>query len=378
MNCLSAGSGGAVSYIRNLLPELNRLFEESSNGHRLIVLGHQSQKHLFQSIPESQCVLINGPRLGGYRRLWWEYCNIHRIVYENNADVLFAPHQIGRKIPGVKQVLMFRNMDPFMFHRYRHDPRLALQKRLMMFFSRRSLQVADRIIAVSDYVKGVLVSRLNIPESRIRRIYHGRDSRFSSNGDSQADENLLGDSGLKGDYVLTCGSLQPYRRCEDVIAAFDRAAENLGNGFNLVIAGSGTNALYSRVVKRAIDISQCRDRIFAVGHVSSETMQALYRRCSMCVIATEVEACPNIAIEAMSSGCVIISSDKPPLPEIFQGCSAQFRSRDINDLALKMSQYMNDNQLRSNLKKRALERSKAFSWARCAKRTYSTLLNWPQ
>ncbi len=308
--------------------------------------------------------------------MWWEYCNIHRIVCENNADVLFIPHQIGRKMPGVKQVLMFRNMDPFMFHCYRHDPRLALQKQLMMFFSRRSLQVADRIIAVSDYVKEVLVSRLNVPESRIRRIYHGCDSRFGSNGDSKADENLLGELGVKGDYILTCGSLQPYRRCEDVIAAFDRAAENLGNGFNLVIAGSGTNALYSRVVKRTIDNSQCRDRIFAVGHVSSEMMQVLYRRCSMCVIATEVEACPNIAIEAMSSGCAIISSDRPPLPEIFQGCSAQFRSRDVNDLALKMNCYIVDEKLRCGLKKRALERAEAFSWARCARHTYSALVEW--
>jgi alpha-1,3-rhamnosyl/mannosyltransferase len=146
----------------------------------------------------------------------------------------------------------------------------------------------------------------------------------------------------------------------------------------LVIAGSGTDSRYGKLIRQQIASSRYSHRIFAVGHVSREKMLALYRRCSLCVIATEVEACPTIAIEAMSSGCVILSSNQPPLPEIFAGCSMEFRTRDIADLAAKIRQCMYDDALRKTLKELALKRAQDFSWSKCAVETYRALVDWPK
>ena len=35
INCLSAVSGGVVSYLRNLIPKLAKLFEESERSHSI-------------------------------------------------------------------------------------------------------------------------------------------------------------------------------------------------------------------------------------------------------------------------------------------------------------------------------------------------------
>ena len=107
-------------------------------------------------------------------------------------------------------------------------------------------------------------------------------------------------------------------------------------------------------------------------------MISLYRRCLVCIIATEIEACPNIAIEAMSSGCTIISSDRPPLSEIFAGSSLVFTSRDVEGLSQHISACLSDDKLRTEMGKRALERSLAFSWQKCAEETYAALTEWPQ
>lgn len=378
INCLSAVSGGAVSYLRNLIPKLAKLFEGSERSHSIEILAHMEQKQLFPSILESQCILLTSSRPMAYRRFWWEYCNIGRIVRQQNIDVLFNPCQVSPRVSGIKQVMMLHNMEPFFSYRYHYSLRPWLRNQLLALQSQRSLQAADRVIAVSDYVKQILLDRLNVSPNRIQQIYLGRDVNFSPDGDEQDDNELLKRLGIRGNFVLTCGSLWPYRRCEDVIKAFDRYQRSISGDFSLVIAGSLMDARYGKVVKSAIAESPNAGRIHAVGHVPYETMQTLYRRCSLCVIATEVEACPNITIEAMSSGCAIVSSDQPPLPEIFGGCSMEFCSRNIEDLAFKMQRLMSDEQLRADLKRQALNRAQDFSWDRCAEQTYLALIKWEE
>jgi glycosyltransferase involved in cell wall biosynthesis len=274
--------------------------------------------------------------------------------------------------------MMLDNMEPYFSYRYKYSLRPWLRNQLLALQSKRSLRAADRVIAVSDHVKQILIDCLNVSPNHIKQIYHGRDTNFSPEGDEQDDNKILKRLGIRGNFVLTCGSLWPYRRCEDVIKAFDRYLESNEGDFSLVIAGSLIDARYGKVVKRAITESPNAARIHTVGHVPYETMQTLYRCCSLCVIATEVEACPHITIEAMSSGCAIVSSNQPPLPEIFRGCSMEFCSRNIEDLAFKMQRLVSDEQLRADLKRQALNRAKDFSWDRFAKQTYLALIKWEE
>ena len=376
INCLSSVSGGAVSYLRNLLPKLDALFQESNQGHGITILAHQEQKYLFPSIPDSNCILLKNSRPMGCRRFLWEYRNLGKIVSSHNIDVLFTPYQISPQINGVKQVLMLRNMDPFCFGKYKYRFKPWLRNKVLFSQSQQSLCNADRVIAVSGYVEHTLVDRLNISEDRIYRIYHGRDENFSPNGDLKNDTAVLAEMNINGPYILTCGSLWPYRRCEDVIRAFDLHREKTGQDVNLIIAGSKTYGPYRKLIERLILQSPNSARIHAIGLVSYQAMQAIYRRCVFCVLATEVEACPNIAIEAMSSGCAVISSDSPPLPEIFADSSLEFASRNIEELTSKMKELVNNERLITDIKNKALERAKSFSWDECAKRTYHVLVQW--
>ncbi len=375
--CLSSVSGGAVSYIRNISPLLSALFRNSSEGHKLKFLAHEDQRDLLQSIDESQIIWIKGNRPTGYGRMLWEYQNIDQIVRKENIDVLFTPYQIGPQMHGPKYVLMLRNMEPFLCGEYSYTPISRLRNYLLKQFSSRTLQQADRIIAVSEFARDHLTKSLKIERERIRMIHHGRNEKLIPDGNTETDRDILSRLGVRDNYILTCGSLLPYRRCEDVIAAFNQCAEDtLHARTQLLIAGAGTDRRYGRLIHRAIAASPYGDRILALGHVPWETMTALYRRCVLCVIATEIEACPNIAIEAMSAGCVIVSSDRPPLPEIFQGASLEYPARNIKHLANQMQQGIIDENLRREMKVRAIQRAEAFSWEKCARETYSALTNW--
>lgn len=374
MCCLSSVSGGAVAYLRNLAPLLTERF--ARGGHRLKFLAHEEQAPLLGGIEDSHICWASGPRPTGYRRVWWERRNLTRVVREQGADVLFTPYQIGPKVRGVRQVFMLRNVEPFLFNDYRYSAKTWLRNRLLRRASAGCLRGADRVIAVSGFAREQLTGGLGIDARQVRTIYHGRPD-LGFNADDAKDQGLLRRIRVEGDYILTCGSLLPYRRCEDVIAAFNRCAPALGVRMGLVIAGSGTDRRYGELIRRAIAASPVRDRILAVGHVPWETMAALYRRCAAYVIATEIEACPNIAIEAMSAGCVIVSADRPPLPTMFQGCSLEYRARDIDQLSQQMHRAVADEPLRDVLKAKALNRADDFSWEKCAGETYAALTQWP-
>jgi len=376
VNALSSVSGGAVSYICNIAPLLSALFNNSQDRHSLKFLAHEGQRDLLQSIDESKIVWIKAKRPAGYRRVLWEYQNIALIVRREEVDVLFNPYQIGPWVRGPKHVLMLRNMEPFLCGGYVYSLNSRLRNYLLRLTTVRSLHRANRIIAVSEFTRDHLEYEIGIAREHIRIVYHGRNKRFISDGDEERDWNVLKQSGVGNHFILTCGSLLPYRRCEDVVAAFNQCADNLHAGTQLVIAGAGTDRRYGRLIHDVIAASPYRDRILALGHVPWETMAALYRRCLICVLATEIEACPNIAIEAMGAGCVIVSSDRPPLPEIFGGASLNYHARDIDHLVEQIRRCIDQEDLRHEMKTRALKRAEAFSWEKCASETYAALTDW--
>jgi glycosyltransferase involved in cell wall biosynthesis len=365
-----------VAYLRNLTPLLAEHFARDRAGHSLRFLAHEEQAPLLGGVDKSQIYWVRGKRPTGYRRLLWERRNLTRIAAENGADILFTPYQIGPEVQVHRQVYMLRNMEPFLYREYHYSIKTRLRNFLLRRGTVSCLQGADRVIAVSGLARERLTQGLGIAPEKVRTIYHGRPG-FANHVVEAKDRELLGQIGISDNYILTCGSLLPYRRCEDVIAGFNQSAPTLGEHVKLVIAGSGTDRRYWEMIRKAIVFSPFQERIQAVGHVSWETMGALYRRCRACVIATEIEACPNIAIEAMTSGCVIVSADRPPLPEMFRGCSLEYRARDIGHLAQQMRRAVEDRPLGRTLRERALVRAKDFSWEKCAQETYDVLTQWP-
>lgn len=374
MNCLSSASGGGVTYLRRLVPVLAAKFQ-SSTEHSLAVLAHEEQLPHLAKIDPDTIRVVGGRRLTGARRTWWEQRNLPGILRETRTDLLFTPYQVAPRINGVLNVLMLRNMEPFLSDAYPYSPTSWLRNRVLRGASRRSLKSADRVIAVSQFAATQLTAGLRMNSERVRIVYHGSPP-MAQTPDVTAHRAILHRNGVRGSFILTCGSLLPYRRCEDVIAAFEIASERLPDDLSLVIAGSGSDRRYMAKLARLVERSPNRKRILMIGHVGSDMMEALYTTAAAVVVSTEIEACPNIALEAMAAGCAIISGDRPPLPEIFGDASRQYRARDVPGLAEEILCVMEDVTLKSSLRERARARSQAFSWERCATDTFTALVTW--
>ena len=363
INCVSAGSGGALTYLINLVPKLiERLDRENIN---VFLLIKEDQFDLIDKRIEKHVIMA--PNLGGYKRFLWEYFSLSSIIKSNDIDLIFTPYQIARIFSGIKNIVMFRNMEPFTFHKYKNTYKNSIRNYILKLKTINTIKNTDKVIAVSGYVRDVILENKMAGIDSIINIYHGRNKSFNAVED-MADLEILKALDIKGEYVFTCGSLFPYRKCEDIIKAFEDVKSS---GAVLVVAGSSNDGNYINMLNDLILQYKMSDSVHMLGHVSLQEMIVLYRNCKLFVTSTETEACPNIAIEAMSSGCNILSSDIMPLPEMFKDAAIYYKHGDLVELAEKMRNMFTSSY---GVNSEALSIIESFTWDKCADQTSDLIL----
>lgn len=366
INCASAGSGGALTYVRNLIPRLvvNLISKREIS---VVVLVRRSQLEWMRDIRKDAKFIVV-PELPGYVRVIWEHITIGRIVRERQIDVVFTPYQIAPIFRRAVNIVMLRNMEPFKFTEYKGTIRNRLRNYSLRAKTLSVLRNANRVVGVSQFVCDFMVRNSLVRQRSVVRIYHGKDTNYNPVVEP-GDTHILSQMGIDSRYIFTSGSLFPYRKCEDVISAFQLLQDK---GITLVVAGGGNDARYEKYLRKQIHELGLESRVHLLGHVSQSRMVVLYRNSAVFVTASECEACPNIAIEALSSGCSILSSNVMPLPEIFQDSAEYFEPGDLRGIAEKMEIMLS---LPKTVNERAIVRSNKFSWDRCALETCDEILS---
>jgi len=375
INCLSSISGGAVTYLRNLLPKLAvevRLLDKSVEP---ILLYHAAQRHLFPSDLKVKRLELDGRRSRGLSRAIEEAMKLRRIVRAEQVDVVFTPYQVASLPWGPRHVLMLRNMEPFRFRRYSYGLRGVVRNGLLAKWSAYCLRRADRIIAVSDYAYACAERELHVDSQRLRMVYHGRDVAFDAPPRSSGQDTQEIPS-LPFPYVLSVGSLLPYRRAEDIIDAFSAHVSSLVPDLHLVFAGDGNERAYKAHLRQKALESAVPDRIHFLGNVPSQSLPELYRGASCYVASTEIEACPNSVIEALASSCPIVAANTPPLPEVLRDSAMFYEPRNLSELGSAIGKVVTHSKLSESLSRSSWERARYFSWDACAKSTSKALLDW--
>jgi glycosyltransferase involved in cell wall biosynthesis len=366
INLLSASTGGGLTYARSLIPLLQKRLACST-----VLYSHDLASFFSDG---NGGILVRSLLAQGSKRFLWERIHLGKLLRQREIQLLYTPYQVAIQPDLVKLVCALRNLEPFFSRGYRYDVKSSVRNSMLYSLTRTSLARADRIIAVSDFAAEFAVSSLGMPREKVTRVYHGRDESLLKPDDKE-DETIRRELGIDGPYVFTAGSLLPYRRVEDVIAAFENSVAPLDSLSTLVIAGSGTDRTYGSTLSRTIAQSPYRSRIRMIGYAARRQMRALYKGCRAFISASEIEACPNIGIEAMTAGCPVIASASGPAEEIYGSGALLYSPRDIGKLSELMMILWREEELRRQHGARAAMRSEMFSWHTCARETADALLS---
>lgn len=202
---------------------------------------------------------------------------------------------------------------------------------------------------------------------RIHVIHEGVDSSFFEKSlNDKLIENSVVESFIDKPFILAVGQNSPRKNLQTILKAFDQLKNELPN-HQLVIVGSNfqkNDTLRTQIVKLGIE-----KRVHLLGYVSNKLLKHLYQKALVFVYPSLFEGFGLTILEAMASGCPVITTNVSSLPEIGGNAALYINPKDYKELYNHIVDLTNDINHRSQLSTLGTQRAKLFTWTKTALQT---------
>ena len=355
INALHSKSGGGITYLKNILPYISE--DPRIEVHVCI---HRDQKRLFEDVLENVTVHEFSFKHGFWHLLFREQFSVPWLANKIKAHVVFSPANYGPLL-AKNTVVLLRNSLAVAFVERRLGK--LLYWGLLYIGTAASMMRAKRIIAVSRYASTAGISTLRFLSRGCDIIPHGVSSIFKSDpAYGRSDHGLL-----------VVADIYVQKNLHTLIDALSSIVERFPN-VTLRIAGAEIDHDYSKKLKAKINANGLSDKVIFEGSVDSQKLVSLYNTCSVFVFPSTVETFGNPLVEAMSCGVPIACSNTSAMPEIAGDAVAYFDPHNPYSIAQTVCELLGDKARRDVLRRKALERSTAFSWRSTARRVIEVLV----
>ena len=252
---------------------------------------------------------------------------------------------------------------------------LSLKRRLWHWFLRpkKLFQEAKEIITVSKNTSQDLIGKYNIPGSKISVVYPGISPNYKVLTENDIKlKTIKNKYKLPDKFILFLGTIEPRKNIQSLVSAFNIFNKN-NPGYSLVIAGKKgwKTAAIEKKLKQTQDNSK-QDEIICTQFVPDSDKRYLYNLASMFVYPSYYEGFGFPPLEAMASGCPVITSNNSSMSEICADAALLIDPTNVNDLARAMEQMI-DPQLADYYKTKGLEKAKQFIWYQSAREVLNVL-----
>jgi glycosyltransferase involved in cell wall biosynthesis len=165
--------------------------------------------------------------------------------------------------------------------------------------------------------------------------------------------------GLRGEYFLAVGSLQPRKNLSTLLAAWKILAASRSR-LSLAVVGAADQRFRSPALEPALD------GVRFLGYVPDRDLPALYSGAQALVCPSFYEGFGLPLLEAMACGTPVAASNCGALPELAEGCSLLFDPGKPQAIVDCLAALAGDPRLRREFAFSGLERSRSYDWGRTA------------
>ncbi len=229
----------------------------------------------------------------------------------------------------------------------------------------KTLQRADRLIAVSENTKRDLIDLLHIDPAKIEVIYEGIDPSCCV-----LDDDCIKLSAIKIKYnlpdtfILYLGTLEPRKNIETLIETYRK----LETDVHLVIAGGQgwkTESIY-----RA---AEGNDKIHFIGYVGASDKNALYNLAKLFVYPSYYEGFGLPLLEAMACGTPVIAGCNSSQVEVVGDAGLLVDPYNVTDLVQAIQLLFENPDVYELYRNKGLARAQSFSWETAGRQLLQTL-----
>ena len=226
---------------------------------------------------------------------------------------------------------------------------------------RHAVRCADRVIAISQATRSAAVSTLGVPAQRITMIHHGVDPIFFE----EPDPGLLPESVRGRRFIFALGNSLPYKNCGRLVRAFALIARDHPDvHLFLVGRGDGYGELHNLAMRAGLS-----GRVTLSGQLSLEAVRACFGAAQFFAFPSLVEGFGLPILEAMASGCPVLTSDRSAPAEVAASAAQRVDPTDVDAIAAGMRSLVESPARRNRLARFGRARAAQFTWERAAERT---------
>ncbi|MCK5413402.1 MAG: glycosyltransferase family 4 protein [Candidatus Pacebacteria bacterium] len=357
---------GIEEYTINLLSNMLKLdsniqYKLFYNGYKKVDLKYDFLKLLNVELKEFK--IPN--RLLDFSFQYFSYPKVDKLL--GGVDVFFSPHIFSAPVSkNCKTVTTFHDLS---FANHKEFYSLGKNYWHFSMNPKKKARKSDKIIAVSNSTKNDLMKIYKIDFEKIKVVYSGiNKEQTAENNESEVRKKY----NLSEKYILYLGTIEPRKNIVSIIKAFEKLKYSITDkSLKLIIAGS-KGWLYKNVFEVAENSKYKKDIIFA-GFIDDEDKTTLYRLAEIFVYPSFYEGFGFPPLEAMQNKTPVITSNLSSLSEAVGDAAIMVNPYNIDELARAMENLLSDENLKNNLIEKGIQRTKKFSWQKCAEETLDVL-----
>lgn len=285
-----------------------------------------------------------------------EQVELPRILREQKVDLLHSPHfllPLSRPCPAVVTI------HDVIYIACPQDLPSPFGRLYYSAMMRASARLTNLIITDSFFSRREIVKYLHVDASKVLVIYPAVDPHFAPIWDANDLEQVRAKYSIAGDYVFYTGIYKRRKNHQGLMRAFKHFMQSGGKA-QLVISGPiGEGERELRALASALNIAS---KVVFTGFIDDHELCALYS-------GAAVYACPSLyegfgftVLEAMACGVPVVSSSSASLPEVAGDAALYADAQNSVDFGDALYRAFTDETLRSELRGRAKQNLRRFSW----------------
>ncbi len=353
-----AGDFGVGTYIRNIVNQ----FARTDSDTEYLLVGQQLHMQQFDPLPENFKLLDYPSAPGSFHT----HMHLPFLLHKRGVDVLHMPWFYAPAVVPVRMVITVHDLTDVLMP----PPGVpAMMQAGRLFFARRALARADRIMAVSHSSKRELSRVFDVAEQKIEVVYNALDERFSPESMPIDADRVLERHAVTDPFVLYAGNIKPQKNLPRLIEAFAVAKTELRDDpryANLKLLLIGDSAEEHSDLRRAVLRSRLQGDVRFLGFVPHSVLRVFYSRASAFLFPSLYEGFGLPPLEAMAHGAPVLTSSVSSLPEVFSHAALLVNPENVFEIARGIRQILTEDILRETLVRRGYELVRKYSWERSA------------
>ncbi|HSF44521.1 MAG TPA: glycosyltransferase family 1 protein [Chitinophagaceae bacterium] len=360
INARFAGQNTIEGYGRFTRGIVDAMAMESPDDEFLLMYDRQPENSFIRHRNITEMVKGPAARHPLSWKFWYDF-SMPRMAQKAKSDLIFSPDGFCSLYSSIPQVLAIHDLA------FLHFPSgiNSVYRSYYRHYTPQFIRKAKHIVTVSEYSMRDIIAHYPEAKEKISVVYNAAGKGFMPL-DWKLKEEVKGKYTSGSEYFLYAGAIHPRKNPINLLKGFSWFKNRHRSGMKLILAGRmawGTDEF-----TKLLHTYKYRDDVIMTGYVSDHDLQLLTGAAYAVVYPSHWEGFGLPVLEGMQSGVPVITSSISSMPEIGGDAAIYCDPTEPESIGKSMGLVYKDENYRSVLVSKGLERAAGFTWESSAKK----------